>query len=59
MEPTLAADPVLAYLNRDQIEIMIRETEDKMKKAAKELDFITAAQYRDEMLALKKRLRDK
>ncbi len=59
MDTSLAADPVLAYLNRDQLEALIKETEDKMKKAAKELDFITAAQYRDEMLGLKKRLRDK
>ena len=58
-EPTMAADPVLAYLDRDQLESLIRETEDKMKMAAKELDFITAAQYRDEMLALRKRVRDK
>ncbi|HNM27064.1 MAG TPA: UvrB/UvrC motif-containing protein [Saprospiraceae bacterium] len=35
---------------------MIAETESRMKKAAKDLDFITAAQLRDEMLALKKRL---
>lgn len=53
----LAADPVLAYLSRDQIERMVVDTERKMKEAAKELDFITAAQYRDEMLALKKRLK--
>lgn len=58
-EPTaaLAADPVLNYASRDQIERMIADTEKKMKEAAKELDFITAAQYRDEMLALKKRLK--
>ena len=31
-EPSLAADPVLNYLNRDQIEVMIKETEDKMKR---------------------------
>ena len=59
LEPSMAADPLLAYLNRDQLEKLIKETEDKMKKAAKELDFITAAQYRDEMLGLRKRLRDK
>jgi excinuclease ABC subunit B len=57
-EPSLAADPVLDYLNREQIERMIDETEQKMKKAAKELDFITAAQYRDELFALKKRLKE-
>ncbi len=55
-EPSLAADPLLGYLTRDQIERMVKETEQKMKKAAKELDFITAAQYRDELFALKKQL---
>lgn len=53
----IAADPVLAYMSREQLEKMVYETERKMKDAAKELDFITAAQYRDEMLALKKRLK--
>lgn len=57
LEPTMAADPVLAFMSRDQIERMISDTERKMKDAAKDLDFITAAQYRDEMLALKKRLK--
>jgi len=57
-EPSLAADPLLGYLTRDQIERMIQETEDKMKKAAKELDFISAAQYRDEVFALKKQLKE-
>jgi excinuclease ABC subunit B len=36
---------------------MVADTERKMKEAAKDLDFITAAQYRDEMMALKKRLK--
>ena len=57
IEPSLAADPVLAFMSRDQIERMIYDTERKMKDAAKELDFITAAQYRDEMMALRKRLK--
>jgi excinuclease ABC subunit B len=52
----IAADPVIAYMNKDQIQRLISETESKMKKAAKELDFITAAQLRDELLALKKKL---
>lgn len=51
---TLAAEPVLAYATRSQLEKMIAETESRMKKAAKDLDFISAAQFRDEMLALKK-----
>jgi excinuclease ABC subunit B len=57
LETTLAADPVLAFMSREQIERMISDTERKMKDAAKDLDFITAAQHRDEMLALKKRLK--
>jgi len=56
-EPSLAADPVIGYLSRDQIEKMIADTEKKMKKAAKELDFISAAQYRDELFALRDKLR--
>jgi len=52
----MAADPVVEYLGRDQIEKLIAETEKKMKAAAKDLDFITAAQLRDEMLALKKKI---
>ena len=55
--PSLAADPVMKYLTRDQIERMVKETEAKMKKAAKELDFITAAQLRDELFALKEKLK--
>lgn len=55
-DQTIAADPILDYMNRDQLEKAIADAETKMKKAAKELDFITAAQYRDEMKALKKRL---
>jgi excinuclease UvrABC nuclease subunit len=40
-------------MSTDQILALITETENKMKKAAKELDFITAAQYRDEVFAKK------
>jgi excinuclease ABC subunit B len=52
----VAADPLLDYMSKDQIRTLIRETEKKMKKAAKDLDFITAAQYRDEIAALKKKV---
>jgi len=55
--PSLAADPLVAYLNRDQLEKMVAETERRMKQAAKDLDFISAAQFRDELLALKERLK--
>jgi len=56
-EPSLAADPVVEYMNRDQLEKMKGVTEAKMKAAAKELDFMAAAQYRDELFAIKKRLK--
>jgi excinuclease ABC subunit B len=57
-EPSIAADPVIRYMSRDQLEKLVAETEQKMKAAAKDLDFITAAQYRDELFALKKRVKD-
>jgi excinuclease ABC subunit B len=52
----IAADPVIAHMNKDQIQKLISETESRMKKAAKDLDFITAAQLRDELMALKKKV---
>ncbi|MDX2281014.1 MAG: excinuclease ABC subunit UvrB [Saprospiraceae bacterium] len=55
----LAAEPIVALANRSQLEKMIAEVENKMKKAAKDLDFITAAQFRDEMMALRKTFREK
>ena len=56
--PDIAADPVVNYMNRDQLERLIQQTDAKMKKAAKELDFISAAQFRDELFALKKKLKE-
>ncbi|MFT4758407.1 MAG: excinuclease ABC subunit B [Paraglaciecola sp.] len=56
-EASLAADPVIGYMTRDQIEKAMKETERKMKKAAKDLDFISAAQFRDELFALKKQVK--
>ena len=55
--PSIAADPVVNSMTRDQLERSIEATEQKMKKAAKELDFMSAAQYRDELFALKARLK--
>ncbi|MBK8354873.1 MAG: excinuclease ABC subunit UvrB [Saprospiraceae bacterium] len=54
-KPDIAADPVIAMMNTEQLNALLKETEDKMKKAAKDLDFISAAQYRDELFALKKK----
>ncbi|MBK9737821.1 MAG: excinuclease ABC subunit UvrB [Saprospiraceae bacterium] len=52
----LAADPIIALMSKDQLNKLISETEIKMKKAAKELDFITAAELRDELNSLKKKV---
>lgn len=55
----LAADPVISNMNLDQLDRLISETERKMKKAAKELDFISAAQYRDDLYELKRQAKNK
>ena len=55
---SLAADPVVAYMGIEEIDKLIIESQRRMEKAAKELDFMEAAKLRDEMLELKK-LRDK
>lgn len=57
-EKDIAADPVVQYMDKDQLEKLMKSTEEKMKKAAKELDFISAAQYRDELFALKKKIKE-
>ncbi|WP_421797258.1 excinuclease ABC subunit UvrB [Haliscomenobacter sp.] len=54
---TIAADPLVSYMTRDQLEKLAQETERKMKQAAKELDFITAAQLRDDLFALREKLK--
>jgi excinuclease ABC subunit B len=54
---SLAADPIIGYMSRDQLEKAVADADARMRKAAKELDFISAAQYRDEVLALKDQLK--
>ncbi|MCH5309575.1 MAG: excinuclease ABC subunit UvrB [Prevotella sp.] len=51
-----AADPIVARMTRPQLEKSIAETTRLMKEAAKNLDFLQAAQYRDEILRLQKEL---
>jgi excinuclease ABC subunit B len=51
-EPTLAADPVIQYMTRQQLEKAIERTKKLMAEAAKRLEFIEAAQYRDEVIKL-------
>ena len=50
--PSIAADPIVQYMTRPQLEKLIEQTKRNMTDAAKKLDFIEAAQYRDELLKL-------
>ncbi len=54
-----AADPVITKMSRAQLEKSIENTTALMKQAAKELDFLQAAQYRDEIIRLQKELETK
>lgn len=56
---SVAADPVVAYMTREQLEKSIARTRKLMQEAAKKLDFIEAAQYRDEMLRMEEMLKTK
>jgi len=51
-----AADPIVERMTRQQLEKSIANTTTLMKQAAKELDFIQAAQYRDEIARLQEQL---
>jgi excinuclease ABC subunit B len=53
---TTTADPIIEHMTRPQMEKLIAETTRKMKEAAKQLDFLQAAQYRDEIIRLQKEL---
>ena len=57
--PALAADPIVQYMSRPQLEKSIERTRKLMTEAAKRLDFIEAAQYRDELLKLEEVLKGK
>ena len=50
---SVAADPVLKYMTEDQLAKNVDVLESQMRKAAKELDFIAAAQLRDELFAMR------
>ena len=52
----MAADPIVERMTRPQIEKLIAETTKRMKEAAKQLDFLQAAQYRDEIIRLQKEI---
>jgi excinuclease ABC subunit B len=56
-EINIAADPILQLMSQDQLKKTIDETQKRMNKAAKELDFMEAARLRDEMFAMQKKLK--
>ncbi len=57
--PKAAADPVIRFMNKEQLQKSIIHSRKEMEKAAKELDFIAAAKYRDELQDLERLLAEK
>ena len=59
-EPSFAAaDPIVQYMSKEQLKKSIERTRKLMQDAAKNLDFIEAAQYRDELIKLEDMLKNK
>ena len=54
-----AADPIIKHMSKAELERSIANTTALMKQAAKDLDFIQAAQYRDEIIRLQELLKTK
>lgn len=52
----IAADPVVAYMNADELQRSINRLRGEMLQAAKDMEFITAARLRDEIIKLEARL---
>jgi excinuclease ABC subunit B len=55
---SIAADPVIQYMNKEQLQKAIAQTRKAMEKAAKEMEFMEAARLRDELFELEARLKD-
>jgi excinuclease ABC subunit B len=58
-DPVMAADPVMLYVDQEQSEEIIERMKSQMTEAARNLDFVEAAQYRNEILILQDRLDQK
>jgi len=56
---SVAADPVVQYMSKEQLDKLISTAKKNMEKAAKELDFMAAARFRDELYQLEKLQKDK
>ena len=50
----IAADPLVQYMNSDDLQKAIQKTQKAMEKAAKDMEFMEAARLRDELIELKK-----
>lgn len=57
--PNIAADPIVQYMSKAQMEKTLERTRKLMQEAAKKLEFIEAAQYRDELLKLEDLIKEK
>ena len=57
--PNIAADPIVQYMSKVQMEKSIERTRKLMQEAAKKLEFIEAAQYRNELLKLEDLMKEK
>ncbi len=55
----VAADPVIRYMTKEKLQKLVARTRKSMESAVKELDFLEAARYRDELFALEKLLESK
>ncbi|HLT42350.1 MAG TPA: excinuclease ABC subunit UvrB [Sphingobacteriaceae bacterium] len=58
-DTSIAADPIVQYMSKKQLQDSIDSAKKNMNKAAKSMDFLEAAKYRDEMYALEKVLKEK
>lgn len=56
---SVAADPVVQYMKPDELQKSVDRVRKNMEKAVKELDFVEAARYRDEMFEYQKLLKEK
>ena len=56
---SIAADPVVQYMSKPQMEKAIERVRKQMQEAAKKLEFIEAAQYRDELLRLEDMMKER
>ena len=59
MESAIACDPIVEYMSAEQLKKSIERTRRMMEKAAEKMEFIEAAQYRDEMFKLQEILKSK